>query len=359
MLKNDKPVFRFRGGKRTVEETTRRSKRSSGGYDSILDPDIPMFKPKEGENCIRILPPTWQDDKWGNYWDIEVFVHYDVGAQGGSYLCLDKMNGEGCPVCEAAREAADKDEARSFRPVVRALCWLIDRNDEKAGPQVWSMPNKMYKEINARSQDKKTKEVILIDGQADGLDGYDVTFTRQGTKKETDYSGVEISREMTPLHDDERIEERWMKYIEAHPLPDILQFYDTEYIEKVLMGRVEPKREEETEEEEPASSRRRTSRVEGTETRPAALHSPEPEEEVEDEEVEEAEKHPPPRARHTRRDVEENDEEAEPDAPSPRRARRQDANEEKEADAEKNEGTERVSAGARRSLDRLKARHVR
>jgi hypothetical protein len=361
MPKNDKPAFRFRGAKRTVEETTRRAKRSGAGYDSITDADIPLFKPREGENTIRIMPPTWEDDKWGDYWDIEVWVHYDVGAQGGSYLCLDKMKQERCPVCEAARDAADKDEARQFKPNVRALCWLIDRNDEKAGPMVWSMPNKMYKEINARSKDKKTGAVILIDqAEKDSLDGYDVTFTREGTKLNTDYSGVEIDRDPTPLHDDEKIEDRWMKYIEGHPLPDILQFYDVDYIEKVLMGRAEPKHEEaedETEQETPPSRRRRPAAEEPEEEAEEAPPSsrrrprnPEPEE-AEDE----PEERPSTRRRPTNREAEEDNEGAE--AAASTRSRRRPVAEEDEA--EDDTGTEKISAQARRKLDRLKERHAR
>lgn len=389
MPKNDKPVFRFRGGRRTVEETTRRSKRSGGGYDSIINTDFPTFKPKEGENVIRIMPPTWADDKWGDYWDVEVWVHYNVGAQGGAYLCLDKMKGEPCPVCAAAKEAADREEARQFSANVRALVWLIDRNDEKAGPLAWAMPNKVYKEINARSKDKKTGAVILID-QVDenSYDGYDITFNleKKGSdSKNVDYTGVEIDRDETPLHDDQKVEDRWMKYITDNPLPDILNFYDAGYIEKVLTGRAEPKEEEEEggeaeqessstrrasrrtepeemEEEEPPTTRRGRRQPEPEEEEePEAPRSrrsrqPESEEEENNEAEEEASRGRSNGRRLTNREAEEANEEAEAAEYSARRRRPQES---EEAEEENSRSTAKVSAEARRKLERMKQRHAR
>ena len=46
--------FKYR--KRTSESVSRRAKQSSGAYDSFLPSDVVMFKPREGENVIRILP---------------------------------------------------------------------------------------------------------------------------------------------------------------------------------------------------------------------------------------------------------------------------------------------------------------
>jgi hypothetical protein len=363
-----KPAFKYRGARRTVEEVNRRAKRSGAGYDSYIDAAVPMYKPKEGECCIRLMPPTWTEDKWGDYWNIDVWVHYGVGAKGGTYLCLDKMKNERCPVCEAASEAADKDEARQFQPTLRAFCWVIDRNEEKLGPQVWSMPNSMFKEINSRMTDKKTGEVLIIDGREDedNSEGYDVIFTREGSKLNTDYTGVEISRDPTSLHDDDRIAARWMKYIRERPLPDLLQFYDADYIDKVLMGRAEPKEDEgeATEQEDTASSRRRSVGrkpvEEAEEAEPPRSRTSRGRAAVE--EPEEEPEEPRERTRRpAKRDAEDNDEEAEATQSNSRRSRRPaEANGDDDPPFDDDaDGTEKVSATARRSLERMKERRAR
>jgi hypothetical protein len=261
-MAKDKPRFQYRG--RTSEDVNRRAKQQSGTYDSYLVQEVMTFKAKEGENTIRILPGTWDDaEKWGTHWGIDIYVHYNVGPDNATYLCLDKMKGEPCPVCEARREAADQEEADSLRPVNRVLCWLIDRNDEKSGPKAWAMPLNTSKDISARSLDKKTNEAILIDGAGtnkDGevIEGYDLFFDREGEKKRTKYVKIDVSRDSSLLHEDERLEEKWLNYITDNPLPDMLNFYEADYIQKILFGSSE--RAERTEADVEERPSRRTSR---------------------------------------------------------------------------------------------------
>lgn len=228
--------FIYRGRERTVESVVRKSKQAGGMYDNYISADAQLYSPKEGECSIRILPPTWEDtDKWGDGWEIGVYLHYGVGPDNGSYLCLDKMKGEPCPVCEARRNTNDTDEADQFKASYRCLCWVIDRDNEKAGPMVWSMPVSLFREINARSVDKKSNTPILID---DPEEGYDVVFNRAGTGIKTKYTAVEVMREPSPLHEDEKLQGRWLAHITEHSLPSVLNFFEAEHIEKVLFGKV-------------------------------------------------------------------------------------------------------------------------
>lgn len=297
-------AFKYRGKERKTEDVVRRSKQAGGSYDSILSPDISMFKAREGEGTVRILPPTWDlDGKWGNDWAIQIYMHYGVGPDEASYLCSDKLKGEPCPVCEARRDA-DGDEAQQLKPSWRALCWIIDRANEKAGPQVWSMPATVFREINNRSVNKKTNAVICID---DPEEGYDVVFNRVGTDLRTDWNGINIDQDPSPIHDDEKKQARWLKYIEENPLPDCLNFYDPDYIEKVLSGKVEKRRrkaaDEDDEDQEEAPRQRRTARAA-----------------AEDDDEDEA-----PRSRRGRAEPEEEDEDE-----APRRRRRASADEDDE-----------------------------
>ncbi len=328
--------FVYRGSDRTAETIVRKSKQGGGAYDSWLSPDVQLYKSKEGECTVRIMPATWADtDKWGDNWDIGTYIHYNVGSDKAAYLCLSKMKDEPCPPCEARDQTADDDERKALAASFRPLCYVIDRDDEKAGPQAWSMPLKsLFQEINARSVDKKTRAPILIDHPDEG---FDVIFNRKGQGLTTDYTAVEVSRDPSPLHDDPKIQKRWLDYIEAHPLPDILNYYDEDHIRKTLFGRVDRRTQEAAEEvdESPPPRSRRTAPEPEPEDDPitsrrsgvkhtAAKPAPEPE-------------------------VEDDDLPFEPD-PAPRRSARRalldDGEEAPEVDS--------TVASARRSLERLK-----
>lgn len=251
--------FRYYGEDRTEEDLDQQAR--SSAFDSIFNSQVKVFKPREGENCVRILPPGWNDiQRWGKFWSISTFVHYDVGPDNGSYLCLDKMLGKPCPVCDARREAergGDDDEAKELRPVEAPVAYVIDRENERLGPQIWRMPQSKVKvEIVLRSKDKQSGRPLLIDSPGPPHTkemGYDIVFFRSGKDKKTSYTGVDILRQGTPLHDDPDIQQDWLDYIVDHPVPDQLVYYSAEHIENVLYGRG-------------AAEERRTSRSERRET---------------------------------------------------------------------------------------------
>ena len=250
------PRFKYHG--RSKEDVNRRAKQSSGRYDSYITESVTWFRPRSGENQIRLLP--WlneadkdfeaYDEKWGNHWGIDIIVHRNVGPDNGTYLCLDKMKGEPCPVCDAWRgEGLD-----ALKGSDRMLCWLIDRNDEKAGPQLWAMPLGVSKDISAVSLDKKSGEMLLIDNWDEG---FDVFFDREGEKDRTQYKRVALDRDATPLHDDEDKQNAWLEQVFEKRLPDMLKYYDADYLEKVLSGQVERQEEESNDNRDRGGSSRR------------------------------------------------------------------------------------------------------
>ena len=327
--------FVYRGATRSTESIIRRSKEGSGAYDSWLNSDIPMYKAKEGECTIRTMPATWDDtDTWGDDWSLFVWVHYSVGADKSAYLCLDKMKGEPCPACEAREEATDEEERKELRPSKRPLCYLIDRDAEKAGPQAYAMPmKKLFNEIQARSFDKKTRAPILIDHPEEG---FDVIFNRKGTSMTgTDYSAVEVSRDPTPLHDDPKVQKRWLDFIEAHPLPDILNYYEYDHIKKALFGKIDRRTQEAAEDDDvPPSRSSRRSAVADSEDDPISTRRN--------------------GAKHTAAPAEPEPEDDEPpfEADPPRRLARRALLDEGEEAPE----ADSTVASARRSLERLKTR---
>lgn len=235
--------FVYRGKGRTADDISKKAKEGTRDFDGIFTPGLPTFKPKEGENQVRILPSGDEDNP---DWDLIVHTHYDVGPDNARYLCLAKMKEEECPVCEAKAEAVDEDEADKLRVAKGAICWVIDRDNEKAGPQLWSIPfTKVRNEIHARSIDKKSRTPLLIDHPEEG---YDVLFNRKGTDQRTQYTGVEVDRDPTPLHDNEKLQQRWLDFVAEHPLADCLKYYDYDYIKKTLYGKSAKKKDDDEDE---------------------------------------------------------------------------------------------------------------
>jgi hypothetical protein len=232
--------FEYRGRSRTVESIAKASKASSGSFDSYIEQGVQFFKAKDGDNNIRIMPLTWDDlDKWGDGWAIYIDVHYGIGADNSAYLCLEKMKGEDCPICAARADTKDEDEQNALRINRRALCWVIDRDNEKAGPQAWAMPLTLFREINNRSVNKSDNTPMYID---DPDEGYDVAFVKEGKELRTKYVSVEVSRDVSALSDNSKRQARWLALITETPLPEILQYYDEEHLEKVLHGKAARKK---------------------------------------------------------------------------------------------------------------------
>jgi hypothetical protein len=232
---------------------TKRANQSSGRYDSMFKGDFSTWTPKEGTSRVRFLPPTWDE---ADHFGLDIFVHYGVGSDEQSYLCLQKMKEKDCPVCEEksrAAKAGDTDYANKLSPIKRVLVWMIDRDDEDAGPQLWAMAWTNDKEITGLMVDERTGKVLNIDHHEHG---YDVSFKRKGTKRKTQYTNFKIERDPSPLCDDEDKMGEWLDFASEHPLPSVLQYYEAEYIAGVATTGGKESDEEE-EEEKPRKKRPR------------------------------------------------------------------------------------------------------
>lgn len=105
------------------------------------------WKPKEGENRIRVLPPHSRYlTAWGEMEDIAVKhrLHYFriEGRPGEVSLCLEEMK-QRCPACEmwrAWRKSEDpgmKERAKQIAPADQYLLNIIDLNNMQSGIQYW------------------------------------------------------------------------------------------------------------------------------------------------------------------------------------------------------------------------------
>lgn len=225
---------RYEYQSRSSEDTKARANSGSGDFDKLLKPHIKSWKPNDGDNRIRILPPTWVKAK---HFGVDAHIHYGVGADKGAYLDLQKMLGEDDPIHEEYLRAKaeldpdnkdDQEYLRQLRGTRRSLVYLIDRDHEKEGVQAWFMPFGLDNDIVKLSIDRGTGEVLPIDHPDDG---YDVEFTKTGKGLGTKYSAPAIARRSSPLGKDE-----WLDFAMDNPLPEQLQYFDYDHIAKAFGG---------------------------------------------------------------------------------------------------------------------------
>lgn len=229
--------------RRNDEETARRADVNSK-FDKYIHGDVKIYKPRDGENHIRILPPTWKGAKHFGY---DLWVHYGVGADRQTYLCLQKMHKDALafvertkadwtpdgsdPVedeCSKLRRDGYEKEAKEAAHRMRVGVYLIDRKAESEGVQFWPMPQSVDREIVQHSKDRRTGAILTVDHPEDG---YDIFFTKKGKEKNTDYSGVDVDRSPSPLDNNKALD--WAM---DHPIPEMLIFYSYDHINNMLGG---------------------------------------------------------------------------------------------------------------------------
>lgn len=226
------PKFQYRA--RTAEEMQKRAHQGAGNREGYVLAEINTWTPSDGENKIRILPPTWDDAVHYGY---EVFVHYQIGSDKGTYICLNKMKAEPCPICDVRQEldhAGDDEAARELLPRKRVAMFVIDRKEESKGPMIWFSPWTLDQEIAKQSIDEDGGALALDSPE----DGYDVTFSReqQGKNVPPKYVGVKVARKASPLFNSEEEITSVMDYVVGHPIPSCLLFHEYEAVKKVFEG---------------------------------------------------------------------------------------------------------------------------
>lgn len=245
----------FKYVKRNPDVVKTRSNQRGGDFVSLYKENVKIYKPRDGKNLIRILPPTWNN---APHFGHEVYINYGIGADEQAYFSLSKMKKEKDPLAEAKKQAereGDNELAKSLEPTKRVLMYVIDRMAEEEGPQLYPTPWSLDKVFCTLSCDEDTGEIIMID---DPETGCDVRFYKEGKGLATKYPAEKIKiLKPSPLSEDETIQEEWLEHVTEYPIPDVLNFYDYEHIAGVFDGQlVQPKATKpSTDEEEPVKSK--------------------------------------------------------------------------------------------------------
>lgn len=325
MAKQAKRSFQYQ--RRSAEDVQKRANAKGGNFDSYIKSDFKVYKIKDGKNVLRILPPTWADARHYGY---DLWVNYGIGVDNSSYLSLSKMLNEKDPLAEARRRAdkdGDEDMAKALAPKQRIGMWVIDREAESEGPQVFICPWTVDKDIALISVDDDTGEVVMID---DPEEGCDLRFYREGKGRNTKYPAAKM-RLLKPsyLSEDEKQQEEWLEYVMDHPIPDTLQYYTYDQIAEAFGGNVRSEKDDDDERPRRGRGRDDGDEDERPRRRPTSRTAPADDDETppwkgrgngKDEEGDEEESTPPRRAAAPRSRREESTEN-EAEAPPPRRER--------------------------------------
>lgn len=219
---------RFQYQPRTPEQIAKRA--TGNNFIGWAKDQFETFSPKK-ENQIRILPPTWQNP---THYGLDIWVHYSVGPERGTVLCLWKMQGKPCPICEAhARaEAAGRADANELKPTRRVVTWVIDRNREREKgekkPLLWAMPaTKVDAEIASICKDRETGQLYYID---DPDHGFDIFFNKEGEKIQTDYKGFQLARR------ESSVDQFYLDFITQNPIPNTLFWRTYEEVKAIFEG---------------------------------------------------------------------------------------------------------------------------
>ena len=246
MAKASKSRFTYERPSR--EDVKARANMRGGGFDSFIKQEFKKYKVRDGKNMVRILPPSWPKPKHYGY---DIFVNYGIGADNQSYLSLSKMNECSAaedPLAEARREAqkeGDEKTAKALAPRQRVLVWVIDRNEEDEGPQLWDIPFSVDKDFVNLCLDEDTKEVSYPE---DPEEGHDLRFFKEGTGMLTKYPASRMKlMDASPLHEDQDIQTEWLDYIQENPVPDCLQFYTIDQIAAAFDGTVRTDKDDDDE----------------------------------------------------------------------------------------------------------------
>ena len=72
MARRSRERSKFDYQPRNREDWKKRASQRTGMFDPIFHEQFTAFLPKEGDNCVRFMPPTWKDPR---HYGLDIFVH--------------------------------------------------------------------------------------------------------------------------------------------------------------------------------------------------------------------------------------------------------------------------------------------
>jgi hypothetical protein len=223
-----KPNFQYKP--REAAAWDKHASQTGSSFIGFIKDEFTTYSIRDGENHGRIMPPTWENPE---HYGVEVWVHYRVGPQNATVLCLAKMGKGKCPECELrnALDDAGRPDADDHKPNRRVAVWWIDRKepDAKKSLCVWAMPWTMDRDISKLAKDPLDGSLYHLDHPEEGFDiFFDVTGNGKTAPKQ--YGAAQLARRPTGVSDDA------LAYVIAHPLPTTLQWRSYAEVQQLMEG---------------------------------------------------------------------------------------------------------------------------
>lgn len=257
---------------RIAEKTKEVADKGSGSnFKTIFKPNlgdaVKFFKPKAGAHSLDIIPfeaaafmPIDNKSPEGDIaYLVDVYVHFNVGPQKDSYICMAKSYGQQCAVCDFITEETRKESTperqklvKSIKPKQRALYYVIvydSPEEEKKGLQIWNAPHwKMQRIINelALIPERGGVKVGGYIPYGDPDNGKTIGFKIVGEQESTDYIGHRF------IDRDYIIEDKFLIQANQFPLDSLLYLPEYKEVQSALFG-FGAAQEEKPAEEKPAT----------------------------------------------------------------------------------------------------------
>lgn len=162
--------------------------------------DITWWKPEEGKNKIRILPPADEALLAEGIFYKEAWYHYSVGPDNRALLCPKKMEGDDCFICEyiAKQKKKDNQDAVSdILPRARIFYNVFDKSDVEPNVKIYGSGIKIFKELIGyiTDEDEDWGDITSL------TEGRDINIEREGTGINTTYS-IRVASKITDISED-------------------------------------------------------------------------------------------------------------------------------------------------------------
>jgi hypothetical protein len=194
--------------------------------------NVKLWKPTEGEHTIRILPWKETDTKEGMPF-IERQIYFGIGKRP---IVSPRSFGKPDPIDDFIRKLYDeardgKPESKALadklRPKLQTCAAIVDRADEAAGVQLWTMNVMVVRDVFGLFLNKQVGNFM------DVVKGRDLTVTLSPSPKKFNGKTVFDTKVMPsftagPASEDPEQLKKWMEN-----LPDVNEFYRPQSYEEI------------------------------------------------------------------------------------------------------------------------------
>lgn len=206
-----------------------------------------FWRPNDGENVIRILPP-WNEDTDGRFWR-KTGTHFNVGPDGRAVPCpLVGGAQESCWLCRKSKKLSgsddedDRKESEEFAARTSYVMNVLDLDSPEEGVQIWRCGVKAFRVI---------KKLVRNDDWGDPTDfdqGYNITVDKTGSGLTTNYdiipsgrAGAEFPTERQLHHRSDTVADMFAdlseETLELNNLDEFQNFQSDQEMEGTYFGR--------------------------------------------------------------------------------------------------------------------------